>query len=302
MQNSVLLGILMTLLGNKQVTSAQLAEKYEVSRRTIFRYVDVLCQAEIPIYANPGRHGGFGIIDSYKMTSTFFTPTEYNCLLSAVKSYSQKDAVATLLLDKLNALSRPQIPDNYLATDQLVVEMSVTPALLGNILVLKNAICKSLVVNIDYQYEDTSARRQILPHTILYRNAIWYVNAYCRSKQDFRLFVINRIKLINTTDEIFTPQQGNIIKSISTQLPAVVKAEEFYISFTQDVLSEIEDWLGTDAIMHTRAGLVAVATLPIDRALVARILTFGNSVKVESPDRLKIAIIKTITQSLDNYK
>ena len=76
MQNSVLFGIVMTLLNKKVVTRKYLAEKYEVSPRTISRYLDTLCAAGIPIYVNYGPMGGFSISEEYKIDKAFFTKEE----------------------------------------------------------------------------------------------------------------------------------------------------------------------------------------------------------------------------------
>ena len=64
MQVPVIIGILTTLLSNKMCTAEQLAEKYEISKRTVYRYLDVLSQAGVPLMVRHGRNGGWGIIDN----------------------------------------------------------------------------------------------------------------------------------------------------------------------------------------------------------------------------------------------
>ena len=85
MQNGVLFGILMTLLNQKRASATELAAKYELSPRTINRYIDALGEAGIPIVSVSGRHGGFEIMDSFRLEAAYFTAGEYERLIESVK-------------------------------------------------------------------------------------------------------------------------------------------------------------------------------------------------------------------------
>ena len=86
MQNWVLYGIMMTLLIKKKASRRFLAEKYEVSERTISRYVDTLSEAGVPIYSLAGKEGGYAISDEYKLDKTLFSPEELRRLVTCVKA------------------------------------------------------------------------------------------------------------------------------------------------------------------------------------------------------------------------
>ena len=100
MQNGVLFGILMTLLNQKRASATELAAKYELSPRTINRYIDALGEAGIPIVSVSGRHGGFEIMDSFRLEAAYFTAGEYERLIESVKGFSG-DKMAQKLEDKL---------------------------------------------------------------------------------------------------------------------------------------------------------------------------------------------------------
>ena len=141
MQNGVLFGILMTLLNQKRASATELAAKYELSPRTINRYIDALGEAGIPIVSVSGRHGGFEIMDSFRLEAAYFTAGEYERLIESVKGFSG-DKMAQKLEEKLKSLSKSVSDDFFLASDKLVVFNSDNKSLLGKLQTVKDALKK----------------------------------------------------------------------------------------------------------------------------------------------------------------
>ena len=125
MQNSVVYGILMTLLTSREKVSRKfLAEKYEISERTVRRYIDALSGGDIPIQTIRGKNGGYTIADNYRIDHSFFTPDEYDRLLTCVGALSSFDDDRNRnIIDKLRQLSQSLDHEQYLLkSDTLVID------------------------------------------------------------------------------------------------------------------------------------------------------------------------------------
>ncbi len=123
MQIPILVGILSTFLSSDNyVTANELAQKYEMSTRSIYRYVAVLSEGGVPIESQQGRGGGWRIIDTYKVKATYFTDEEYKRLIFALQSFSLQDDVIKSVTQKLEGLKRVHSSATVLKNNQFVVD------------------------------------------------------------------------------------------------------------------------------------------------------------------------------------
>ena len=100
-----LLEISLVLLNKGTVTAKELAERFNVSTRTIYRDVDILSTAGIPVYTNKGNGGGISILDNYSINKTVLTDGERDSLLLALKTLqSTKYPEIDTVLDKIGAV------------------------------------------------------------------------------------------------------------------------------------------------------------------------------------------------------
>lgn len=105
MKFEILLDILITLLNKKQISARELANKYNLSTRTIYRYITYLDLCNIPICSKPGKNGGISIMNTYKLNSMFFSNYEKIVLIEAVKSYNIDEGMKENLIQKLNLIN-----------------------------------------------------------------------------------------------------------------------------------------------------------------------------------------------------
>ena len=142
---------------------------------------------------------------------------------------------------------------------------------------------------LDIQYIDrggNASRRVIEPHLLVYKQNIWYIYAWCRTREDFRLFRIGRIRSARDTGETFVKREFD-----KRHLPLQFNFEnaelkEIRLAVTQKALPDVEEWLGMDNVREEKEGLIATATVPAGEVLLSRLLSFGNGIRVLEPASL----------------
>lgn len=195
------IGILSILLQKEKVTAPYLAEKFEVSRRTIHRDVEDLCKAGIPIVTEQGKHGGISIMEGYKMEKTLFTSSEMKAILSGLSSL---DSVSgnnryQILMDKLSLGS-----SNTLKTNQhVLINLSswYKTSLVPKIELIQHAIDIKKRIAFHYYSPSGESIRTIEPYLLIFQWSSWYVWGYCCLKDDFRMFKLNRMDELLCTAE-----------------------------------------------------------------------------------------------------
>ena len=282
MNESRLFKIVYYILEKGRVTAPELAEKFEVSVRTIYRDVDVISSAGIPIYVTTGRNGGIQILDNYVLEKAFFSDKEKQDILAAMQSLSVVDSTYKKeMLTKLSALFNMH-SENWFEVDfgrwgsqtQDNVKFEL----------LKKAAINHKVVAIVYVGSNCKkTKRNIHPLKLLYKSKEWYVKAYCPENDDFRLFKMNRIVESELLDEDFIPvdfpdlqnTQQNTYNKIVLRFPKEM-AYRVYDEFKDDELEEQEN-----------GDLIAAAYMPEDAWLIGYLLSFGSYVEVIEPVRLR---------------
>lgn len=298
MKSQIMIEILILLLSGKKINASKIADRYEISVRSVYRYVDDLSLCGIPVYVTRGRYGGIKIADTYRLPSGFFTNGEYTATINAL----------TAMLS--------QVSDKNLSTalEKLQIQQKSEKrelAVCGNIIVdggtwggskkfsEKMRICE-LAVNegrslfIDYiSREGEHSKRVVDPHTLIYKQGIWYVYAFCHTKQTFRTFKIGRIKSASFTGETFVKKAVSREETdLNFNYPAE-KLVDVTFGIEKSSLADAEDWLGIDNIEPRGEGFIASLSLPDDEGLVNKILSYGGKVKVLEPQNLKERVIET---------
>lgn len=288
MQESRLFKIIYYLLGRGQATAAELAEQFEVSVRTIYRDMDALSQAGIPIYAEPGRNGGISLLDNFVLDRAVLSEQERQDVLAALQSLTA--AGNPLDRDTLNKLSAVfRLPaDNWYEVD-----FSRWGADTGDnekFEALKKAVIRRKCVQISYvgAYGGESSRK-IHPLKLMYKSRAWYVKAYCVEKEDFRLFRLSRITRWELLDEEFTPEPW----PEPPQQERTYEQESVVLRFSQEAAYRVYDEFDVSHIHKQENGdLLVSAPMPQDGWLTGFLLSFGAQVEVISPDYLREVLVR----------
>lgn len=189
-----LIGILSILLQKEKVTAPELAEKYEVSRRTINRDIEALCKAGIPIVTSQGQKGGISIMEGYKIDRTLLTSTDMQAILAglgSLDSVSGTNQVAQLM-EKLSAGASSLLPGDQ----NILIDLSswYKESLAPKIDCIRKAMDEHFTLSFRYYAPKGESQRTIEPCYLIFRWSNWYVWGYCREREDYRLFKLNRME------------------------------------------------------------------------------------------------------------
>lgn len=206
--------MLFELLNHRKLTAQYFAQKYKISVRTVFRYVDVL-SLNVPVETQSGRTGGIYISDAYKLPVGLLSKEEYEAADEALEAmYSQLPEERFLNVRKKLAAQRKTDEKqlffsgeaNYLLIDS--GSWGDSKSLSEKIRLFENAAKNREVIEIDYvSREGKRTVRKTEPHILIYKQNVWYVYAFCRTQQAFRLFRIERVYSAFLTGETFTRRE-----------------------------------------------------------------------------------------------
>lgn len=307
MKYQMMLKILFLLLARKKVSAKYIADRYELSLRTVYRYIDELSLSDVPIYNIRGRNGGYAISDSYKIPANFLTEEESEKVIQTLTEINGElgSQVLDTAISKIGSISKQSGEDLHISFGNLVIDGSGwgTGDIYGEtIKIIQRAIEDNSVVSISYRDRDgNTTERDIEPHTLILKQGLWYTYAYCRLRNTFRLFKVGRIEKIKLLNENFIKRQMEDIKSVLSKFYDNAP-EDIDLLIDQSIRPDVEEWLGVNKISVSQSGkITATAKLPISDYLTAKILSFGNKIKVLSPEKLKNAVIKTAQSVKDLY-
>lgn len=292
MQTSVMFNMLMTLLEKRRVTRQFFAEKYEMSIRTVSRYMDCLAAAGIPVFATRGPKGGYYVPDEYVFDSTFFSVEELSRLITCVKSIDGfNDNLNPMILDKLEHLSANKSDKRFLlSTDTLIIDAGSwhNPGLYRKkIDVINRAIQNNVSLSLVYtDRHEAQTQRLFDPYFIVLKEGIWYTYGWCHIREDLRLFKLARIHSILATEKPFERRDSDVYEKLKGNFddcPLI----DIELEFSSTITGDIEEWLGAEAIFERDTKLIAGATLYSGRQLINKLLSFGSSIKVLHPSFLR---------------
>ena len=188
-----LIGILSILLQRERVTAPELAERFEVSRRTIQRDVEALCRAGIPLVTVQGAGGGISILEGYRVDRTVLTGPEMQDILAGLRSLDSVSGTSRYaqLMEKLSAGAGTLVPEG---ADTLIDLSSwYRTALAPKIEAIRTALREHRTIRFTYHAPKGESEREAEPYYLVFRWSAWYVWAWCRDRGDFRLFKLNRM-------------------------------------------------------------------------------------------------------------
>ncbi|MDY6367828.1 MAG: YafY family protein [Clostridia bacterium] len=305
MKFEIMTSILFELLSKRSVKANYLADKYEVSVRSVYRYIESLENAGVPIYTIRGVNGGFSIVDTYRLSSNFLTEHEYDKIISVLNAIASEvpDKIVNNIILKLKASAKKEFTDSLdFKAGNLIIDAGPwgnTANYKAKLCVLEQAIEDQKKLLITYHDRNgKTTERTIDPHVIVFKQGLWYVYAYCNLRKTFRFFKTGRIEKATILNEHFERQD---IKRSDLPLDFwhnTVETEEISLEIDKSVLSEVEEWLGIENVEKVKGKFFATVDLPYDDGLVMKILSFGEGVKVLSPDKL----IKRILNVADGIK
>ncbi|MCD8371973.1 MAG: YafY family transcriptional regulator [Clostridia bacterium] len=292
MKYQIMIKILMLLLSKRKVCAREIAAKYDISVRSVYRYVEELIVSGIPVDVTRGRYGGISIADTFRLPAGYFTRDEYSASINALKAMASQVNDENILsaLEKLQRQSKAESRD-FTVSGGIIVDGGTwgdTRKFSDKMAVCEKAVNEGLCLDIDYiSREGEHSRRIIDPHVLIFKQNVWYVYAFCHTKQDFRTFKIGRIKSARYTGKSFEKKK---ISREDIPLNFYYRSDELVdvkFEIEKQKLPDVEEWIGIDNIEPRGNAFIAELSLPDDDILVNKILSFGGGVKILSPESLR---------------
>ncbi|MDQ7094409.1 YafY family protein [Desulfosporosinus sp. PR] len=299
MQINRLLEIVYILFEKKIVTAKKLSEHFEVSQRTIYRDVDVLSAAGIPIYANKGKGGGISLLENFVIKKSILSEKEQIDILSSLQGMKALNVPdAELVLKKLAAM----FDKNY--TEWIDVDFSPWGSNSDEkekFNLLKTAIINKNPVEFDYYSSyGEKTKRIIEPLQLMFKGRAWYVYGFCTVKNDYRMFRVTRIKNLALLKEKFARDIPQDIWEISHE--ATNKMIKLVMKIEASMAYRVYDEFGQEAITKNADGSFTVtANLLEDEWVYGYVLSFGDYGEVLEPEYIRKIIKGKLERNLKNY-
>ena len=277
-----LIGILSILLQEEKTTAPKLAERFEVSRRTINRDIEDLCKAGIPISTTQGTGGGISIMDGYRMDRTILTSKEMQMILAGLRSLDSVSGSRNYsqLMEKIQAGSSELISGR----DSVLIDLSswYKTSLAPKITTIQDAIENRHLLEFHYYAPSGESKRSIEPYYVVFKWTSWYVYGWCRKRKDYRLFKLNRMDQVRETEQSFSCRNApvpDLTSELAFPRNIILKA-----LFEPDMKWRLVEEFGTDCYEVQDDGrLLLVRDYSDMENLTMWMLTFGDKVEVLEP-------------------
>lgn len=301
MSESRLFKILYYLLDKGTVTAPELAKKFEVSVRTIYRDIDMLSGAGIPVYTTTGHGGGIHLLDNFVLKKSLLSEQEMQDILIGVQSLS-----AVQYPDTDGVMSKLKATFQIAESDWIEIDFSRWGSIVEKekqyFEMLKRSILgRQEIQFLYYNSLGEVSQRRCQPLKMVYKDKAWYLYAYCLKRNDYRLFRISRIKELLVTDQYFK-SHSEMKESVFHLMEEMGKPITIELSFPKEVSYRVYDTFEDDVIKWNGQEIRVNVTLPETEWLYSFIMSFGNQISILYPISLKEKIIERYKIALKHFE
>lgn len=280
-----LIGILSLLLQREKVTAPELAERFEVSRRTIQRDIDTLCRAGIPLVTTQGAGGGISILEGYRVDRTLLTGPEMQAILAGLRSLDSVSGTRRYaqLMEKLAAGTGGLVPGGA----HMLIDLAswYKASLPPKIEAIRTAIEAGRTIRFTYFSPKGESQREAEPNCLLFHWSSWYVWAFCRQREDFRLFKLNRMTGLSLGESV-PPRQAPLPDLDPERV--FPPAYEVVILFDPAYRWRLVEEYGAESFTQTADGRLRFAGgFPDKDSVFHWLLTFGDGAELLEPAELR---------------
>lgn len=307
-----LLSIIILLLNRRIVQAKELAERFEVSVRTIYRDIETINGAGIPIVTYQGTNGGIGLAEGYRLDRNVLTNDELAAIVTALRSISTSygSEKHLSLVEKINSVVPPAYSEEFQhKTNRVLIDYSPwdgNERLKPKLQLLKEAVDSCLIASFVYSNANGEVSNRVVePHMLILKGKQWYLKAYCLEKEQFRLFKLKRMKELEAASgRTFIrrelPRQERAADQSSYE-PS--KVTEFVLRFRAEARHLAEEWFGSEELLPGDDGSWQVRrAYPEDEWLYRFILSLGHHAEVLEPPHLREIIASRAEQVAKIYR
>lgn len=297
MKNNRLFGILYLLLVKKRITANELADYLEVSVRTIYRDVETLSSFQIPIYMSKGKNGGITLLETYTLDKMLLTEKEQKEILFSVQTMDELNCNNNKLLDKMKAIFKNE-EENFIDVDFGIWENSLEHQ--QNFNTIKKAIIEKRKITFTYfnSYGEISDRN-VEPLQLQFRYNSWYLLGYDTNKNDYRFFKLMRIDSIMLLEEQFS----RTIPDKKIDFESLTNKTKITLEIKKELSYRVYDEFDTSSITKLENGdFIVQMEIPLNDWVYGYLLSFGENIKVISPEDVKRIVKEKVEKMIINYQ
>ena len=300
MKTERLMGIMAVLLKRKRISTRELARLFEVSGRTILRDLEALSEAGLPIRTVQGYGGGVRLMDGLTLDRALLSESETEMMISALRGLASAtgDGAYTLLMEKLK-----QGSSSYLSgSGHMLIDLRSWGGeeTVRKISLIEHAITTKRCVSFIYTSPKGEGKRYAEPYYLVFRWSSWYLWAWSRERNDFRLFKLARMTAL---------EEGDVFSQRAVRYPELSDerifplTERFQAVFTSDVKWRLVENLPADDLKIQSDGSILVdSAFSDEEGLISWMLTFGRNVKILGPDDLVNKVKERAEEILSVYR
>ena len=297
MKDNRLFRILYYILEKGRVTANELADKFEVSVRTIYRDIDSISSAGIPIYALQGKGGGIEIAEDFVLNKSLLSENEKQQIMSALQGVDNTTIQhENELLTKLSALFKMkntswiEVDFNNWQNNKLY-EKAFND--------IKSAILSKNIISFTYfSSNEKETSRSVKPVRLIFKSQDWYLYALCLLRNDFRYFKLSRIKNLEIHEEKFEDSFDDVI--LKKEIPNNHKVR-IKVKFNRKVAFRVYDELNREITEDDDGNLYTEIEIPNDYNLYNYIFSFGDGAEVLEPKDIRMQIKEMINKMAEKY-
>lgn len=297
-----LISIIYKLLNHEVLSASMLAEEFQVSQRTIYRDIDVICAAGFPVVSYQGTKGGYGMMDGYKMDKSLLGSYDVNSLITVLRSLSTvfEDERAQGTIERLQTIG----PEHR--TTSLSVDLETRRTEPDALRHLRTAITRRNIVRFDYiNVKNERTTRDMEPLRLHFKYRNWYVYGFCRTRRDYREFRLSRMLNLFLTQETFEPHHEVPEEAALSNKGWQDQLEDVVIRVWPEALAEVMDQFHqADKQFHDDGSMTL--RIPVYQPLQARwlwtiLLSFGCGAEVLEPPALRGIVKEQLQHALKLY-
>lgn len=298
-----LMAITILLLNRKRVQAQELAERLEVSLRTIYRDLESLSLAGIPIVSYTGTEGGYEIMESFRLDRQMLSLDELIVLFTALRGLQSTQALTPThmdrLLDKVGALVSQAEQDRFADGDQILIDLTpwrTNGAERSKYESLQKAVQDKKLIRFAYtDGKGEETERLVEPMGLALKSYAWYLHGYCLSREDYRIFKLSRIRTLEVQTESFErrPMTLSMLNERWTA-PRTERTVDLVLRFTGESKVHASDYFDEKEIEKQPDGSLLVRTaLPDEKWMIGFLLRFRTEVLILEPAHLAAAVRRT---------
>lgn len=304
-----LISIIMVLLEHKKVSATKLAEMFEVTPRTIYRDIETINLAGIPIISYPGINGGISIMEEYKIDKKLFTISDITELLlglGSIHSALPSEKILNTIAKVKGLVPTEQIEDIESKSKQVVIdhtpwfENKTTKLYVQKI---KIAICENKLISFNYfDRVGNKSQRKIEPYKLFFKNLNWFIHGYCTTREDFQVFRLSHMLSLEILNEKFFPREFDY-ESLNEPFGTDREIIRIKVLIDESIKDLMIGFCGKENVEPFKNNkFIAYFPFVEDDYWYSILLHFGDKCECLEPENIRLEVIQRLEKTLAIYR